>query len=291
MKQLIISLAIAIGALVPAFAFAQSTSAGLLTVYVQVINNTGATYYQYQAPSPSAFTVAVSGQSPSLSNFPGSQSGTTVSLLAGSYNVTIANVQNGYAPSYSIGCNSTIAAGQSQTCVVTMTPSYAYNQYATPYQYQNYQPLTCQTVTPTVGLGQQASFNAVGGQGGTYNWSTAYQNFPNVGPTLTTSFQASGSQVVTVTNASQTATCNVNVTNAYTPAPTTYPYGYNGVTYPSTYSNTYPTYTSVAYPQLPRTGFGPKDMATGAAFAVVLLIAAGVVVAPYVRKTVTTLSR
>ena len=69
-----------------------------------------------------------------------------------------------------------------------MTPSYNYNPYPTPYQYQNYQPLTCQTLTPTVALGQQASFSTVvgAGQGGTYNWSTAYQNFPNVGPTLTT---------------------------------------------------------------------------------------------------------
>ncbi len=288
MKNLIISLAVVIGALVPAFAFAQTSTTGLLTVYVQVLNQTGTSYYQYQTYTPANFTVSVSGQAPSLTNFPGSQSGTAVSLSPGSYNVTITNALNGFAPSYSVGCNNTIAAGGSQTCVVTMTPSYTYNQYPNvyPYSYQNLQPLTCQTLTPTVGLGQQASFTAVGGQGGTYNWATAYQNYPNVGPTLTTSFQASGSQTVTVTNASQTATCLVTVTNSYYPTPVSYT-NPTYSTYP-TYS-AYPTYTT--YPQLPRTGFAPKDIATGAAFAVVLLITAGLMVAPYVRKAATALSR
>jgi hypothetical protein len=288
MQRLIISLAIALGALVPAVAFAQTSTTGLLTVYVQVLSQTGVTYQTY---TPGNFTVLVSGQSPSLTNFPGSQSGTAVLLNTGAYNVTVTNAVAGYAPSYSVGCNSSISSGQSQTCVITMTPSYGYNQYPTQYPYQQYtQPLTCQTLTPTVALGQQASFNAVGGQGGTYNWATAYQNYPNVGPTLTTSFQASGSQVVTVTNAAQTATCTITVTNSYSPSLITYPTYPSNTTYPGAY-NTYPTITSTLYPQLPRTGFGPKDAATGAAFAVVLLIAAGLITAPYVRKTVTALSR
>ena len=289
MKKLFISLVLAFAGLVPAFALAQTSTTGLLTVYVQVLNQTGVTYQTY---TPANFAVVVSGQSPSLTNFPGSQSGTAVSLSPGSYNVTVSSAVTGYAPSYSVGCNSTIVAGQSQTCVVTMTASYNYYQYPSPYPYPNpyTQPLTCRTLTPTVGLGQQASFEAVGGAGGTYNWATAYQNYPNIGRVLTTSFQASGSQVVTVTNAAQTATCTVNVTNVYTPVPITYPASPVYPSYPG-YSSSYPSVYQNYYPQLPRTGFGPKDSTMGAAFAVVLLIAAGLAVTPYVRKAATTLSR
>lgn len=283
MQRLIISILLALGILVPAVALAQSSSTGLLTVYVQVLNQAG---YNYQTLTPSAFTVNVSGQSPSLTNFPGSQSGTNVSLNPGSYNVTIANAAQGYAPSYSVGCSNTIAAGQTQTCVITMTPSYNYNPYPTPYNPYNspYQPLTCRTLTSSVALGQNATFNAVGGAGGTYNWSTAYQNYPNVGPTLTVAFQSSGSQVVTVTNAAQTATCTVNVTNTY--SPTTVSPVYN-----PGYTGAYPNYTYTVYPRLPATGFGPKDLSMGFAFASVLLIASGIALTPYVRKTLASISR
>lgn len=285
MQKFIVSILLALGALVPAVAFAQSSSTGLLSVYVQVLNQTG--YSNYQQLSPGAFTVNVSGQNPSLTNFPGSQSGTNVTLTPGSYNVTIANAQNGYAPSYSQGCNNTIASGQTQTCVITMSPSYNYYPYPTPYNpYLNqYQPLSCQTVTPNVALGQNATFNAVGGQGGTYNWSSAYQNYPNVGPTLTIGFQSSGSQVVTVTNAAQTATCTVNVSNTYSPTTVSPIYTNTG------YSGAYPNYTYTVYPRLPSTGFGPKDLSMGIAFASVLLIAAGIAFTPYVRKTVASISR
>lgn len=296
MQRLIISLAIALGLLAPAIAFAQTSTTGLLTVYVQVLQNSafGQTY------SPGQVTVSVSGQSPSLTSFPGSQSGTAVVLNPGSYNVT-AGTLPGYAPSYSTGCSNTIAANQTQLCVVTMTPSYAYNQYPTPYTY-NYpygyyvQPLTCQTLTPNVAVNQQASFRAVGGAGGTYNWATNWQNYPNAGQTVNASFPASGVQTITVTNAAQTATCSVNVTNALSPV--SYPYyypqynQYPTTQYPTYYPNvTGPTYYPQTYPQLPRTGFGPHDTSFAWAIAAVLMIAAGIMTAPYARKAFAVVSR
>jgi hypothetical protein len=307
MQRFIISLAIALGILVPAVAFAQTSSTGLLTVYVQVTSQTGGYPYQ-QTYTPANFTVSVSGQNPSLTNFAGSQSGTALTLSPGSYNVVVNNTVPGYVPSYSVGCNYSIAAGQTQTCIITMTPSYNYAPYTYPsnnvypynYNYPYVQPLTCQTVTPTVALGQSATFRALGGAGGTYNWSTAYQNYPNVGPSLTIAFQASGAQSVTVTNAAQTATCTINVTTSFYPVPTsttypTYPNTYPGTTYPGTYpGSVYPTQTQTyypAYPGLPRTGFAPRDLSTGIAFAAVLLIAAGLALSPYARKAVAIISR
>lgn len=278
MQRFFISLGVALGLLVPAFALAQTSSTGLLTVYVLVNNQSGTSY------SPGNFTVSVSGSNVSLNSFAGSQSGTPVSLYPGSYRVT-AIATNGFTPSYSVGCDNTIAAGQTQTCVITMSQSYNYyNQpQPYPYAYQYLQPLSCQANVSAAALGQTVSFRAVGGQGGTYNWSTAYQNYPNSGSVLTVAFNASGMQVVTVTNASQTATCTVNVSSTYAPGYTT-----PGFTSPAYSYYTTPTYTGYpSYPQLPRTGFGPHDGALAAAIAAVLLIAAGIITAPYARKALT----
>lgn len=293
MKKSLISAVISLGVLVPVLAFAQTSTTGLLNVYVQVTNPSGVTF------APSNFTVSVSGQSPSPSSFAGSQSGTLVSLNPGSYAVTITN-PSGYTASYSVGCNNTIAAGQTQTCVITLS-GYGSTQYGPtpfPYPYQ-YQPgLTCRTDTPTVGLGQSARFTAQGGVGGTYNWYADGQNFPNVGPVLTTSFSSSGSKLVTVTNAAQTATCAATVTTAYYPVSGT-PFTYPTTSYPTTvYPTTvYPTYGSgysyptqippavsqIYYPRLPNTGFAPLS-AEQLAWAVVLLVGAGVASYPYARK-------
>lgn len=289
MKKTLISIAVVLGFLVPAFAFAQtSTTTGLLTVYVQVQNQSGFSYV------PSNFNVSVSGQSPSPSSFAGSLQGTLVSLNAGPYSVTITNPMSGYTASYSVGCNSTISAGQSQTCVVTLTGGqYTGGTTPYPYQYPFTPQLTCRTDTPTVSLGQAARFTALGGVGGTYNWYAGGQNFPNAGPVLTPTFQSSGTHTVQVTNAAQTAVCTVTVTNTYVPQPTpaqyptyptypTYP-GYTYPTYQSGYPYTYPTVTSTAYPRLPNAGFAPLESAQ-LAFAVVLLLGAGIAVFPYARK-------
>lgn len=322
MQKLIISCAVALGLMVPAFALAQTSTTGLLNVYVQVLTQSG--YSSFQTYAPGNVTVSVAGNAPSLTTFPGSQSGTPVQLYPGSYSVTANNLL-GYAPSYSVGCNNTIAAGQSQTCVITMTPSYGY-----PYQYPNTNtyypyslpPLSCSPQVPSVALGQPVTFEAFGGVGGTYNWTAPYTqslNYPNAGRSLTVSFEAQGAQTVTVTNASQTASCSVQVTNGYYPIAGTYPtYPYGNYPYGNSYGNNIygnnpyntnlygnypysvsgPTYSAdpsqsyyPSYPQLPRTGFGPHDRTTGMALAVVLLIAAGIATAPYARKAFAIVSR
>ena len=290
LSKLIGSAALGLALLSPALALAQTSTTGILNVYVQVLNN-----QQYSNPySPGNFTVAVSGQSPSITNFPGSLQGTLVTLSPGSYAVTIVNTQYGYTPTYSVGCNNTISAGGTLTCVVTMTAGSVYT-YPTPYPYPYpyTQPaLTCHSDTPVVALGQTARFTAMGGVGGTYNWTTGSQNYPNIGPVLTTTFQGSGSQSVTVTNASQTATCAVTVTTSYYPQPvntpsTIYPGtpAYN--TYPYQYPyQTPPTYSAYAYPRFPNTGIEPATSAQ-IAFALVLLMGAAIAAYPYVRKTFT----
>ena len=154
---------------------------GTLLVYVQVPNNNWNNGYTYR--SPSDFTVFISGANTSQNSFPGSQNGTSV-RLTGSYAVTIQNPM-GYNPSYSIGCNGTVSAGQTQTCVISMTNTGGY-----------YPP--------------------------------TYPNYPS--------------------------------------------YQYQPV-----------TYTAKFIPALPNTGFEPIS-AEGIAFAIVLLVASGLLVSPYVRK-------
>ncbi len=263
--------------LLPSIALAQTTTTGLLNVYVQVLNQSGFTY------APSNFTVSVSGTSPSPSSFSGSQSGTIVSLATGAYSVVVTNPLN-YTATYSVGCNGTIAAGTTQTCVITLTPTNNYSNTVVPAPYLPYQALTCRTDTPVVGLGQTARFSAVGGVGGTYNWMTSSQNFPNIGPVLSTTFMSSGSQTVSVTNASQTATCVVSVTTSYVPQQTStgyYPtpgYAVSGTNY---YNQ--PTLTSYVYPHLPSTGLAPLTSAQ-IAFGVVALMGAAIMAFPYARK-------
>lgn len=274
-KYLTVALALLVGAIsfAPAFAFAQSSNNALLSVYVQVVNPDNSVIY-----NPGNFSVLVAGQSPSPSTFFGTNNGTQVSLGAGTYSVALSGNQYGYTPTYSQGCNGTIAAGQSALCVITMSAQYNTYPYPTPYPYPyNYNnPLTCTASQSSVGLLQNVSFTAHGGVGGAYNWQSANRNYPNAGPTLSISFESSGSQLVTVTNASQTATCVVNVTSSYYP---TYP------TYPGT---TYPTYPTPAlypttYPNLPNTGIEPLTVAQ-MALALTLLAGVSLVAAPYVRK-------
>ncbi len=286
------SAALGAALLVPAITFAQTPTTGLLNVYVQVINQTGYTY------APATFTVAVSGQSPAPASFQGSIQGTLVTINPGTYSVTLVN-PSAFSTSYSVGCNSSIVAGGTQTCVITVNAgSYNYsNSYVYPYT-QTAQPLTCRTDTPTVGIGQSARFTAVGGMGGTYNWRTPTQNYPNVGPVLTTTLEGSGAQAVTVTNASQSATCAITVTSGFFTQPTPTPLysnpSYNTYnTYPSNTTYPYygtqppaPTYSAYAYPRFPNTGLEPATSAQ-LAFALVLLLGAAIFAYPYVRKAFT----
>lgn len=121
----------------------QNCTPGVLNVYVQVLsnnNNNGITQV------PANFTVAVSGVNPSPASFPGSQSGTQVSV-GGSYSVTSLPLQ-GFSASYSTGCTGTLTNNEQATCVITENNSYNYyNSYTTPYPY-NYAPLPLTCVPP-----------------------------------------------------------------------------------------------------------------------------------------------
>jgi len=274
------SAALGLALLAPAIGMAQTSTTGLLNVYVQVINQTNTSY------GPGSFTVAVSGQNPNPPTFQGSLQGTLVTINPGAYSVTLTNTV-GFTASYSVGCDNTIAAGGTQTCVITVNPGvYNYPSYIYPYTSQTPQ-LSCRTDTPVVAVGQPARFTAVGGAGGTYNWRTPYNNFPNSGPVLTTTLEGSGVQSVTVTNASQVATCNVTVSSSYYPQPVstvapTYP-PYN--TYPA-YSaqSAQPSLSAYAYPRFPNTGLEPVQSAQ-LAFAFVLLLGAAIAAYPYARKS------
>jgi hypothetical protein len=303
-------------ALVPAFAFAQSYNCGTtnsnnwsfwnngnntactsgdLLVYVQVTsnnsynNNYNNNYnngYNNYNQAPSNFTVAVSGLNANPSTFPGSLSGTQVTV-AGSYSVTALQLQ-GYSASYSSGCTGTLSQGQSALCVVTESNSYSsYNQYSTPYLY-NYSynvPLSCTPSYQTVNLGQTTTFTANGGDYSQYNWQTPQRAYLNVGPVLNVAFTQTGTQTVSVTNGTDVESCTVNVVVSGAPAPVVVN-PYNPI-YPSTYSsnsNYGSVYVTPTYiPSLPNTGFAPMSGAE-AASAAVLAIAMALIALPYARK-------
>ena len=88
------------------------TNATLITVIKHVINDNGGN------KTAGNFQMRVNATNASLASFPGSESGTNVTLSAGAYNVTEDNV-SGYASSLSSGCFGTILAGQSKTCTIT----------------------------------------------------------------------------------------------------------------------------------------------------------------------------
>lgn len=83
-----------------------------LTVIKNVVNNNGG---DYEADD---FTMGVTGTNVSDTEFPGNESGTTITLNAGSYSVGESG-PSGYAASYSNNCSGTIALGESKTCTIT----------------------------------------------------------------------------------------------------------------------------------------------------------------------------
>ena len=66
------------------------------------------------------FTMLVSALQPSLESFPGSETGTEITLSAGAYSVS-EELEDNYTASYSIDCTGTIAINQNKTCTVTNT--------------------------------------------------------------------------------------------------------------------------------------------------------------------------
>ncbi len=88
-------------------------SSTFLNVVNQVINNNIGT------KKPSDFTITVSGNNPSPKSFPGSSSGTPVTLRSGSYKVTEDNGITGYSTSYSSGCSGDASGGVPIKCSIT----------------------------------------------------------------------------------------------------------------------------------------------------------------------------
>jgi len=250
---------------------------GTLQVYVQVMNNTVGGFTR----NPQDFTVVVSGVNPSPASFPGSLSGTPVSV-GGAYTV-LANPLPGWVPSYSQGCQGTLGAGEQASCVITESTS-NYSPYVQPYPYSYYpyqNTLSCAPSTQTVGFGNTATFTAVGGSA-PYTWVTANQTYQAIGPVLNVVLPLAGTQAVTVQSGGQSAVCTVTVTgSAYAPAPATY------ITVPPS-GPAAPAGVTIISPKLPNTGFEPQNGAAFA-FAAAALIAAALVAFPYVRATLAAL--
>ncbi|MFH1597848.1 MAG: LPXTG cell wall anchor domain-containing protein [Patescibacteria group bacterium] len=83
-----------------------------LTVIKHVINDDGGTAVATD------FTMNVTGTNVSNSSFPGNESGTTVTLDAGSYSVD-ENYFSGYAKTIGANCSGSIADGEHKTCTIT----------------------------------------------------------------------------------------------------------------------------------------------------------------------------
>jgi phospholipase C len=89
-------------------------STTFLNVITNVDNSNGGN------KKPSDFTISVSGNSPSPKSFSGSSNGTSVTLKAGSYQVTEENDGTlGYSVSYSSGCSGTANGGVPIKCTIT----------------------------------------------------------------------------------------------------------------------------------------------------------------------------
>lgn len=85
---------------------------GTLNVIKHVVNNNGGTKVAGD------FAVSVAGSGATPSSFPGSESGTSVTLNPGSYSVGESG-SSGYSSSLSSDCTGSIVAGQTKTCTVT----------------------------------------------------------------------------------------------------------------------------------------------------------------------------
>ncbi|HET7148827.1 MAG TPA: hypothetical protein VFI73_10055, partial [Candidatus Nitrosopolaris sp.] len=90
----------------------QQSPLGKIIVVKNVINNDRGT------KKASDFMIFVTGNSPFPNNFPGSASGTLVSINAGKYAIVEASV-SGYTTTYSSGCSGSITAGETINCVVS----------------------------------------------------------------------------------------------------------------------------------------------------------------------------
>ncbi|MFC1711891.1 SdrD B-like domain-containing protein [Patescibacteria group bacterium] len=85
---------------------------GMLTVIKHVINDDGGTLLADD------FSINVAGTNPNPSSFPGDETGTQVTLDAGTYSVD-EDFVFGYEKTLGANCSGTIANGESKTCTIT----------------------------------------------------------------------------------------------------------------------------------------------------------------------------
>jgi len=83
-----------------------------LTIIKTVVNDNGGT------AAAAAWTMVVTATNPSNNNFPGSETGVTITLDPGSYSVDESGGPPGYAKVLA-GCSGMIAAGEHKTCTIT----------------------------------------------------------------------------------------------------------------------------------------------------------------------------
>lgn len=242
--------------------------------------------------APSAWpTVTVQANGPSFATVPASGTTTlsytssflndvhTITFVPGNYLVTVSAL--GQYVTYSQDCAGTTAVGALvRNCTVTLTntpPAAACSGYGCAPLFTPYvgpilpSRLSCSPAYQTVAAGQPATFAAAGGTTGAYNWTTADRTFLNVGSPLSVVLQGVGMQTVIVSAGVQTATCIVTVTDGNKVAVQT------GSIAPLSLSSTY------IPALLPNTGFEPLSGAS-LAFAAALLLSAGILLYPYVRK-------
>ena len=127
-----------------------------LTVVKHVVNKGGSTTLA------SAFQMDVTATDPSDAHFPGSETGTTITLDAGAYSVDESGGPSTFEKALSAQCAGTIAVGQERTCTITNTkvlpggvvvkkgPAYAYHGDTLSFTFEVTNPGTTPLTTVTV---------------------------------------------------------------------------------------------------------------------------------------------
>lgn len=131
-----------------------------IRVIKHVVNDNGGTATADQ------FTISASGTNVSLTSFPGSETGTVISLNAGSYSIDESVMVAGYAKSLSPDCSGTIGIGENRICTITnddnqpkltVTKVVENGNNANPLQVSDF-PLSVSSTTVVSGV--QHGFNA-----------------------------------------------------------------------------------------------------------------------------------
>lgn len=182
-------------------AIENSDIAPQLTVIKHVVIDNGGT------KNASDFTMNVTGTNVSSTSFPGSETGTTITLNAGNYSVDEGS-HDGYTETKSADCTGTIAVGQVKTCTITnddQPGTLIVNKVTVPADTQTSFPITVSgtgnITSPTQNIvsGTPAHFTV---DSGTYSVAEASQaGWSATGNTCIGVFVPSGGQAsCTITN-------------------------------------------------------------------------------------------